>query len=82
VPILVHGASWREMFSTTIGCRRKERKKNQKRKKSGRPVEIGATMEKSKRCAAFSHSGLDKTERKDVLGFIHNFTQAPCRLTT
>ena len=45
-------------------------------------MEIGATMEKSKRCAAFSHSGLDKTERKDVLGFIHNFTQAPCRLTT
>ena len=37
---------------------------------------------KAKRCAAFSHSCLDKTERTNVLGFIHNFTQARLRLTS
>jgi len=50
-----------------------ERKKKQKRKKMRRPVEIVAAMEKTK---TLSDSCLDKIERTNALGFIHNFTQA------
>jgi hypothetical protein len=70
--IVVYRASWSEIFpQLSLGARRK--KKDSKREKRGGLWKLPQLWKKARRCAAFSHSCLDKTERKNVLGFIHNF---------
>jgi len=54
----------------------KKEKRTKKERKAEGLWKLPPLWKKAKRCAAFSRSGLDKTERTNVLGFIHNFTQA------